>query len=386
MAQKRRKLSKSVKKDKEPRLARPPWEYWSPTKLGTALLCPFMSFHKDILREPAPKSPEAALGEFVHYALKRLFSKIKKFPYEEQETFRRIIYKMWFGAVRKEHGFGSHRKEDAVPVLWQCRGQEVDLYKTAWEILKKCHQEFVVMRQDGVERWPERRFKFIWNGLTFSGIIDRLDLENDGPVIWDYKPELYDELMVRLGILQMSAYQLAYEIYFREKVHLFFSRKKIEGSLKLKGVRIYNYRNHEVQEIPLRKPDELGIIPYYLMEASSYFRGVLTGIDPDGRVIPSFKFFNEGDFKTGDISPKLPRGGHCRYCECMSKCQEWQMGRLPTAKQLFEEKHQKDLKAWQPTQERIPLEDLQLIRETRRNLELTMGATWSTQMQLSLDS
>ncbi len=143
----------------------------------------------------------------------------------------------------------------------------------------------------------------------------------------------YPNHIVQTG-LQMTIYQLAWELYFRPR---------LPGNPALKSIRIYDYWTGKIQEIPLRNDHEIGMLLLYIVEASEYYRGVLTGIPPSSEVIKNFRFFKSDDILNGDITPRLPRDSHCNYCSHFNACREWELGKRPNARTVFKLAHRKEL-------------------------------------------
>lgn len=329
------------------------------SKLTAAIACPMRGFYEFILEKPAGTNPIAVFGQALHYLFKRFFThhpSTKRFPYDDPKKLRGQWFIYWWSAVAasgaspaalqrwtdffrtceaagrkfhppQPHGFGSF-SENPASVAWESDEQPDKLYLRGVGILTKFFNEFNSVRNDGTKRIVERRFSFSWHGLTLSGIIDRLDIEVDGVVLLDYKLDHYAPHLLETGI-QLTIYQLAYEAYFR---------KKLPGRPPLKAIRIYSYQSGKMQEAPLRTPKEFGMLLAMLLEASSYYQQVLTGELPAPARHVIFRLFDPGDAARGDITPRLPRGDHCRYCLYFRECRAWENGEAPNARTLFQQK------------------------------------------------
>ncbi len=322
------------------------WEKWSATKLSAAMACPLRGFYSHILRVPKPQNPLAALGQALHYMFQRFFTPHKttgNYPYQEVEKFLGVWKGFWWRAIQGHHGFSS-MSSDPMEVTWKDTDQQGKMFGSGWNILKNFFERFHEMRMDGTPRFNERRFTFKWHGMTLTGVIDRLDLTADGAVILDYKGAPHSRHDLETG-LQLTIYQLAYQYYLRTK---------IGDNQPLSELQIYSYWQDDYQDAPLRADNDFGMLLYYMLEASEYFRAILTGQEVHREIITQFRFFSEDDILTGDITPRLPRGSHCRFCQFFDECRQWELKQHPTPQALFAKHRNIKLDRIMPTQQPIP--------------------------------
>lgn len=360
------------------------------------MACPFRGFREWILEEVVPLYPISAFGQAIHYSFERFFKphpRTRRYPFEDQQAFLGQWFMFWWTAAaasgasasalafwnewlekqqaerrtkgRKPfrppapHGFGSW-SDPPDQISWRNDEQPLQLYRWGRQILRQFHDDFLLFRADGVRRLVERRFVFNWHGFTLSGYLDRTDLRPEGAVLTDYKLDLYPAPLLDTD-LQFTLYQLAWLEYFR---------KKLPDWKPLSAIRLYNYRSRVFQEVPIREPREFGLLLAYLVEASAYYRGILTGELAEPSLLTTFRNFNPADLERGDTSPRLPRGDHCRYCPRFSSCRQWELGQqAKSARELFLDQHQQELSALQPTQLPLNLGELPLVRQGRHSIE-----------------
>ncbi|MBT6690904.1 PD-(D/E)XK nuclease family protein [Candidatus Parcubacteria bacterium] len=310
------------------------WEKWSASKLDAACGCPLRCFLEYIMRIRKDRFPVTVFGSAMHYMFQRFFTPHKSsgnYPYQTVEKFLGAWKGFWWTAVQGKHGFSS-MGSDPEDVPWRDTDQQGQLFGAGWNILKRFFEEHHAMRIDGNQRFIEKRFTFEWQGLKLTGVLDRLDLLPDGAVILDYKGHSFRPHDVETG-LQMTIYQLAYEQHFR--------RQFADGK-PLKDIQIYNYRNGVTQPLPIRQNYEIGLLLYYLTEGYEYYRAILTGHPVRREIIKRFWFFPEDDINTGNITPHLPRGSHCTWCENFKLCRAWELGDHETPQAMFASKFQQE--------------------------------------------
>ncbi len=360
---------------KRPEPPQTAYQRYSATKINALVDCPFRCFLDSILRIPAPLNPMAAFGQAIHeMARKRLTPdrRTKRCPYEEIGAFLGAWKGHWWGAVNGRHGFDGRRKPPQV-VVWESEEQPGDLFGWGNKVLKIFHEKYVDLSHDGKKHFTEKDFTIPnWHGFTISGRIDRLDIEEDGVVIVDYKNGKYPTHLLETGF-QMTIYQLAYEECLR---------RRIPGHPPLKEIQIYDYAHGKIQTAPLRGGHEFGILLTFLVEASEYLRAILTGSEPRKELVSEFKFFKEKDIICGDISPRLPRGNHCVYCSHFKECREWEFGRWPKPRELFLAKHELELAAFQPTQIRMPLSEDIFVVQGAQSFQNLQNRTFPLQLHL----
>jgi len=325
------------------------WLRWSPTKLESALRCPLGCFFDQMLKVEAPLNASAALGQAMHHMFEVFYKPHKStgnYPYQTLDKFLGAWKGFYWMAVKGKHGFSSTH-EDPREVKWKDSEHQGKMFAYGIKILTMFFNSNAELRLDGTPRFLERRFQTKWNGITLSGIIDRIDLRKEGAIILDYKPWNYLDYKIESDI-QMTTYQLAYEEYLKTK---------IGNNLPLHALQIYSYWNDSVENIPIRTSEDFGLLLRYLVEASEYYRSILTSNPVRREIVDEFRFFSEMDIKNGDISPVLPRGLHCSYCQHSNKCRQWELGNHESARKLFSDKHNQDKSNLQPDQIIIPFKD-----------------------------
>lgn len=352
------------------------WGRFSASKIGSLTACPLRGVFEFVLEEPGPLHPYTALGQVLHYVFYLFFRphpQTKRYPYLTREALLGFWKGIWWGAVNQQYGFGG-RRTPANQVAWEYEGQAGSLFGAGYKALDMFFDHFDPVRHDGRLHLVERRFKLRWHHVTLSGIVDRIDVEDDGAVLNDYKSKRYPDHLLETGV-QMTLYQLAYEHCFR---------KTLPGQPPLKAIRIYDYRNGTFQEAPLRPAHEFGMLLQYLTESSAYLRGVFTGQSPSFEQLLTFKIYDPADIFHGDVSPKLPRGEHCTYCSYYRQCRQWELGQLPIARLLLRQKIDRHDLAHDPHQQRIPFDEQPVVQIGAASMETAWRQSRIEHVQQSL--
>lgn len=321
------------------------WTRWHASKLSAVTACKYRGFHEFIMETPAPILGITAFGQAVHYIFQRFLTRHRtsgRYPFTTPQKLIGAWGHFWYGAVKGEHLFGTRQK--GVPLVnWADDNEPGVFYGLGIKVLRQFFETFDPIRQSPTPLMAERRFQFIWQGYTISGIIDLLCVEPDGVVIVDHKNGLHKPYLLESGV-QITIYQLAYEKCIRPY---------LPGRPPLKSIRIHDYRSGCFQEAPLRTDREYGRLLSWLNEFSTYFRSVFTAqpITARGLELSTREMM---DIRSGDISPRLPRGEHCTYCKHFIPCRAWELGQVPLARALYLEKHARQQDSLQPGQLRIP--------------------------------
>jgi hypothetical protein len=311
----------------------------SASKIDSIASCPLRGFLEFVLRLPAPQNPYSAQGKALHYIFKRFLTRhpsTGRYPYLTVNALLGAWKGFYWRAVAGHHGFGGLH-EPPETIAWQSDSQAGILFAQGVVILKKFFTLFDPVRHDGSIHIPERRFAFSWNGFTFVGVIDRLDLTPEGAVIVDYKRDWFSEERLASGV-QLTLYQLAYDTVLRHT---------IGGGIPLAAMGLFNYNRLRFldddrlfddaetcwQQAPLRSADDVGMLFASVSEIGEYLRGVLTG---QPLALPSLKLFDVADVGRGDTTPRLPRSWHCKYCSYFPQCRLWEKDPThPTSRELF---------------------------------------------------
>lgn len=366
------------------RLPRPAdaWERSSASKLSSP--CKFRTFHEHILKITGPTNPLAARGQAVHYFFMlflRPHPSTGRYPFEDVEAYVKQFGRFWFGAVDGVHGFDGW-KRPPTPVQWDRPEQPGALYGESIKILRRFHGTYVEKRHDGTTRLAEQRFVFVEGGITWSGIVDLIEATPDGAVIIDHKDRCLSEEEVKTGT-QFTFYQYAYYRFFAPRLAAKFGLPP-----PLTGLAVHNYRDGTLQPIPLRDDRAIGRLQYYLVRDHAYFKGVLTSLDPHLEYAPQLRSIELEDIETGDISPLLPRGQHCRYCRCVLPCIDWEeqseTERRETASDLFLRHHGGSLAPRAVPHPRLSFESQPIVRAGRAAYRTTVTQTVTAAKQAPL--
>lgn len=360
-----------------------PWLKCNASVLTTATRCPLEAFYSFFLELPVPLSPYAAHGIALHEMFRKFLTsdaRTKRFPYLTEDKFIGAWSGWWWAAVRppepqaklRSHGYGGF-SESWQPVVWENKDQPGELYGRGIKILKKFFAQYHDARHDGIKRIVERSFGTWFEGVKLTGRIDLIEFTSDGAIVTDYKPRRFSEPMRQTGI-QPTFYQLAYEKFFRSHA---------PGRMPLIGLAIYDYGVGVKQDIPLRDGQEMGTLLQIVQEWSFYCRGVLTGVLVPPELEREFRLFNPNDMLRGDITPRLPRGDHCKYCQFVDRCRRWEHGQLPTAREEYWMKLQSRTAVAQAAQLRVPFAELPVVQRGRTAFEaLSVTPAEQTTMDL----
>lgn len=344
----------------------------SPSRCNASLLaasvsCPLQAFFQYFLQWPSPHNPLSAHGTAIHEifrkALKR-HPRTGRYPYLTEEKLIGAWSHWWWGAVnppdpaskRKSHGFGGFH-ESWQPIDWAHPDQPGHLYARGINHMKKFFAVFEELRQSNRVMIVERAFSFNEGGVKLSGRIDLLMVGPEGATLVDHKPYSFSEPM-RLTGTQPTIYQLAYERTFRQQ---------FEDRIPLTGLKIYDYNNGVLQDLPLRDPYEFGMLRKVIQEWSRYYDGVLTGRPLEPGMAEEFHLFNPGDIARGDITPRLPRGDHCKYCNFTTQCRQWERGELPTSRELWRQTRAEAHLRENPHQERLLFPAMPIVDQGQRD-------------------
>lgn len=166
----------------------------SPSRLGTFLTCPLKFRFESLDRFPTTAGWQAQAGTAVHRALELLMAD----PPEERTQGR-----------LEAHLATAMLDVDAALTEDEMRS----LRKTAAKSLAKYAEmeDPTQVRPEGLEL----RLEVDVDGLILRGIIDRLDLSEDGSVVIDYKTgKMPGEKYEAKALIGMHCYSLMHEIHF----------------------------------------------------------------------------------------------------------------------------------------------------------------------------
>jgi DNA helicase II / ATP-dependent DNA helicase PcrA len=142
------------------------------TALNNYLRCPLEFYFKNLIRIPSPKNEATEFGSAVHYALQRLFEKMKsikpeQFPSKEElvEDYRWYMHRHRESFVKQAF---DRRMEYGIEIL----GNYYDKYVHEWN-------KIVAI---------ERNIKnVVVNGVPLKGKLDKLEFRNKEVNVVDYK-------------------------------------------------------------------------------------------------------------------------------------------------------------------------------------------------------
>lgn len=329
------------------------WNRWHASKLSAVAACKYRGFHEFIMGTPAPIVGITAFGQAVHYLFQQFLTRHRSsglYPFSTPQKLIGAWGHFWWGAAKGEHLFGT-RQKGVQAVNWANDDEPGVFYGLGVKVLRQFFDTFDPIRQGFSPLLAEKRFQFDWQGYTISGAIDLLYAEPEGMVILDHKNGLYKPYLLESG-LQLTIYQLAYEKCIRPR---------LPGRPPLKSIRIHDYRGGGFQEAPLRTDLEYGLLLTWLNEFSTYFRSVLTtqALATPGVELSTREMM---DIRSGDVSPRLPRGEHCTYCNHFTACRAWELGQAPAAHVLYREKYARQRESLRPDQLRIPFPQQSIVR------------------------
>lgn len=346
------------------RKLRLPWHRFSPWMINNFTACHLRGFLETILREPSDKNPQAALGIALHSVFQRFMTPHKKtgrFPFDTEKKLLGAWSGLWWGAIDRpeqpaRHGFdGFH--SDPSSVKWRSATQPGELYGQGVNILKMFFERYAERRHDGIPRIVEKDFTYQWDGLPIGGRIDRIDLESDGAVVYDYKPWPMREHEATSGI-QMTMYQFGYQMHIRHQR---------PNYPPFKALRVYAYRTGEEVELPARHIQDFGVMRQRVFEILWMLKGTLLGEKVPSVVLNQFVFIDPRIAQSDDLKPRLPRGEHCTYCSYFQECRSWEIKPHPSARVRFLQHRRARYDALNPDQLRLMLADLPLVVHGRRS-------------------
>ena len=290
--------------------------------LAAATACPLRGFWEGIVELRVPQSPPAVLGQALHYLFQQFFTAHRttgRFPYKEEAKLLGAFKHFWWGAVKGRHGF-SGRGTAAAQVAWTSDDQAGQLFARGMKYLQNFYARAHPLRYDSAidYRLTERRATADWQGLTVTGVFDRIEVGSfpgaDGQLlrgtrIIDYKPSEYADHQVAEGT-QFSIYQWLYETAIRPT---------LAEHPPLVQMQVHNYGRDEISVVPLRDPAIFDQLRQLMGSVAAYYLAILSN-KPITAISP---FFDQAALERRTISPKLPRGQHCTYCGHVASCQRY---------------------------------------------------------------
>ena len=153
----------------------------SPSRAADFKQCPLLYRFRVVDRLPAPPSPAAARGTLVHAVLERLFD----LPAHERTTqaARELVEPEWQRLVEEEPALAEmiEQDEDRTPQSWFAEaGRLLDQWFTL--------EDPTALEPRERELYVEADVPTADGTLTLRGIVDRLDVADDGAMrVVDYK-------------------------------------------------------------------------------------------------------------------------------------------------------------------------------------------------------
>ena len=142
------------------------------TALNNYLHCPLVFYFKNLIRIPSPKNEATEFGSSVHFAVQRLFEKMKEDPGEQFPPKEELL---------KDFQWYMHRhRESFVKEAFE-RRMEYGL-----EILANYYEEYIHQWNKIVA--VERNIRnVVVNGVPLKGKLDKLEFLNKEVTVVDYK-------------------------------------------------------------------------------------------------------------------------------------------------------------------------------------------------------
>jgi hypothetical protein len=296
------------------------WLQWSFSKLNALLTCPLQFWFGYIEKPAIPKPVILAVGSALHFLARRFYTphpSTKRYPYDSAKKLGAAWRGLLSGVISGKHGpdgFKS-RRNPPVPIAWRNEGEQRYWMGRGTEILEKFFENNAHRRGTGVGILREHRLRFGWMGFTILAVLDRVDDVGGAVSIADYKMGNYEWWELEDDI-QPTVYQLGY----RECLQA----RRFNGR-PLSGMRIEALSVHgRINEVPLREAIHFRRLHDLLLQASAYVETILTGRTRHLEFLKKSNVFRASDAEERVFFPRLPRGDHCRYCNYVRECKEWE--------------------------------------------------------------
>jgi len=154
------------------------------TALNNYLHCPLEFYFKNLIRIPSPKNEATEFGSSVHFAVQRLFEKMKLHPQEQFSSKEELL---------KDFSWYMHRHRESFIKEAFDRRMEYGL-----EVLSKYYDKYI-------HQWNkivaiERNIRnVVVNGVPLKGKLDKLEFNNKEVNVVDYKTGDVDNAKEKLA-------------------------------------------------------------------------------------------------------------------------------------------------------------------------------------------
>lgn len=142
------------------------------TALNNYLRCPLEFYFKNLIRIPSPKNEATEFGSSVHYAIQRLFEKMKLHPNEEFSSKDELLEDFNWYMHRHRESFTKEAFARRLEYGFEVLGNYYDKYVHHWN-------KIVAI---------ERNIRnIVVNGVPLKGKLDKLEFNNKEVNVVDYK-------------------------------------------------------------------------------------------------------------------------------------------------------------------------------------------------------
>ena len=156
------------------------------TALNKYIKCPLTYYFENVLRVPSSRGKANGFGNAMHFALEHFFFKLKKNPDFKVPTFQ-VMLDLFNRGMRK---FRSHFTEK------EFKDQTLHGEK----LLLAYYEENMGRWGSARDYEPELKIKNVeYAGIPISGMIDRLDVFDDGVKLYDYKSGSINDLKKKIS-------------------------------------------------------------------------------------------------------------------------------------------------------------------------------------------
>ncbi len=173
--------------------------------ISTYQKCPYQFYFRYFLGIPGMESQSRSFGMTIHNTLRAFY-----------EEFRR--YKQGLPGISDlpdKKDLINIYKSKWIPLGYEDKDQEQNRFVKGKVLLQKYYEEFVSKDQNPI--WLEEKFRVHLEDFWFRGVVDRLDREDDGLILIDYKTGKIPSRDVGKD-LQLALYSMAIEGIKKEPV------------------------------------------------------------------------------------------------------------------------------------------------------------------------
>jgi DNA helicase-2/ATP-dependent DNA helicase PcrA len=154
------------------------------TALNNYLHCPLEFYFKNLIRIPSPKNEATEFGSSIHFAIQRLFEKMKLNPREEFSPREDLLQDFTWYMHRHRESFTSEAFHRRMEYGLEILGNYYDKYIHQWN-------KIVAI---------ERNIRnVVVNGVPLKGKLDKLEFYNKEVNVVDYKTGDVDKAKERLS-------------------------------------------------------------------------------------------------------------------------------------------------------------------------------------------